>query len=177
MPSQGNSRVIKFRRLERSDFPLLQKWLAAPHVAVWWNERCDLSSVEAKYGPGIDGREPIYFYAIEHSAAPVGWIQWYRWRDFAAHASQLGADASSAGIDLAIGESEMTARGLGPVIMREFAEKHIFANRDVGAIVADPAATNLPSVSAFKKAGFTIVKTVRLRDEAFDRHVVRLDRG
>ena len=37
----GNLRqqsIISFRELERSDFPLLQKWLAAPHVAVWWNE-------------------------------------------------------------------------------------------------------------------------------------------
>ena len=48
---------ISFRPLQRSDFPLLQKWLAFPHVATWWNERFDLYSLEAKYGPDIDGRE------------------------------------------------------------------------------------------------------------------------
>jgi len=37
---------------------------------------------------------------------------------------------------------------------------------------ADPASTNLRSLSAFKKAGFNIVKTVRLADEAFERRVV-----
>ena len=47
----GSQSILSFRELGRSDFPLLQKWLAAPHVAAWWNERFDLASLEAKYGP------------------------------------------------------------------------------------------------------------------------------
>lgn len=50
-------------------------------------------------------------------------------------------------------------------------------NGGVCAIVADPAASNLRSVREFKKAGFKIVNTVQLVDEAFERHVVRMDRG
>jgi hypothetical protein len=46
----------------------------------------------------------------------------------------------------------------------------------VDAIVADPSVRNLNSVSAFKKAGFSIVSTVQLVDEDFEREVVRLDR-
>ena len=44
----GQQSIISFRKLGRSDFPLLQKWLAAPHVAVWWNERFDLASLEER---------------------------------------------------------------------------------------------------------------------------------
>jgi aminoglycoside 6'-N-acetyltransferase len=174
--SHASLPAITFRPLQRIDFPLLQKWLAAPHVVVWWNERFDISGLEAKYGPGIDGVEPIRVYVIQLGGVPIGWIQWYRWRDFPAHANRLGADASSAGIDLAIGEIEMTGRGFGPVIIREFGVKYIFVNRDINRIVADPATKNLRSVSAFKKAGFNIVKMVRLADEDFERHVVCLDR-
>ena len=173
----GRQSLISFRELGRSDFSLLQKWLAAPHVGVWWNERFDLASLEAKYGPAIDGREPIHVYVIQCDGVPIGWIQWYRWRDFPKHAIQVGADATSAGIDLAIGEVEMTGRGLGPAIIREFGASHIFINGDVGAIVADPSTSNRRSVSAFGKAGFNIVDTVQLVDEAFERHVLRLDRG
>jgi aminoglycoside 6'-N-acetyltransferase len=169
--------IISFRELGRSDFPLLQKWLAAPHVAVWWNERFDLTSLEAKYGPAIDKYEPIHVYLIEREGVPIGWIQWYRWRDFPEHAAQVGAAPMSAGIDLAIGEVEMTARGLGPTVIREFGTNYIFTNGDICAIVADPSTRNTRSVSAFRKAGFNIVDTVRLGDEAFERHVVRLDRG
>src|SRR5262249_34796455 len=117
------------------------------------------------------------FYVIEHRRVPIGWIQWYRWCHFPEHANRLGADTSSAGIDLAIGDIEMTGRGMGPVVIREFGTKYIFVNSDIGTIVAHPATTNLRSVSAFKKAGFNIVKTVRLADEPFERQVVRLDRG
>ena len=151
--------ILSFRELGRSDFPLLQKWLAAPHVAVWWNERFDLASLEAKYGPAIDGNEPIHVYLIQVEGAPIGWIQWYRWRDFPEHAI------------------EMTGRGLGPAAIREFCTKCIFTNGDVHAIVADPSTRNTRSVSAFRKAGFNIVDTVQLPDEAFERSIVRLDRG
>ena len=173
----GSQSVISFRPLGRSDFPLLQKWLAAPHVAVWWNEPFDVASLEAKYGPAIDGREPIHVYVIQNERVPIGWIQWYRWRDFPQHASRLGADPGSAGIDLAIGEIDMTGRGLGPTVVREFGANYIFVNGDVCAIVADPATSNRRSVRAFKKADFKIVNTVQLVDEAFERHVVRSHRG
>jgi aminoglycoside 6'-N-acetyltransferase len=175
-PSAENNRRISFRPMGRSDFPLLQKWLAAPHVAVWWNEHFDLASLEAKYGPGIDGSQPIYVYLIEFEGISIGWIQWYRWRDFPEHAIQLDADHRSAGIDLAIGEIEMTGRGLGPVIIREFGMHYIFTDGDLSAIVADPSVSNLNSVGAFKRAGFNFVRTVQLGDEAFARHVVRLER-
>jgi len=168
--------TISFRSLGRSDFSLLQGWLAARHVAVWWNERFDAESLEAKYGPRIDGREPIHVYLIQNESVPIGWIQWYRWRDFKVHADRLGADLCSAGIDLAIGEIHMTGRGLGPVVIREFAANYIFTNVEICAIVADPATKNLRSVRAFQKADFKIVNTVRLEGEAFERHVVRLDR-
>jgi aminoglycoside 6'-N-acetyltransferase len=173
----GQQSILSFRELGRSDLPLLQKWLAAPHVAVWWNERFDLTSLEAKYGPSIDGSEPIHVYLIQSEGVPIGWIQWYRWRDFPKHAIQVGADPMSARIDLAIGEIELTGRGLGPAVIREFGTNYIFTNGDVGAIVADPSARNKRSVRAFRKAGFNIVDTVQLVDEAFERHIVRWDRG
>jgi hypothetical protein len=43
-------------------------------VAVWWNENFDLASLEAKYGPGIDGSEPIHVYLIQFEGVPIGWI-------------------------------------------------------------------------------------------------------
>ena len=70
----------------------------------------------------------------------------------------------------------MTGRGLGPTVIREFGANYIFINADICAIVADPATNNLRSVRAFQKADFKIVNTVRLEDEAFERHVARLDR-
>ena len=167
---------ISFRPLCRSDFPLLQKWLSAPHVAAWWNESADLASIEAKYGPRVDGVEPTQVFVIEEAGKPIGWIQWYLWCAYSAHAHQVGAEAASAGIDLAIGELSKTGLGLGPVAIRDFITKVVFANPRVNAVIVDPDERNLRSLIAFKKAGFTPVSTTQLAGENCRRQVLRLHR-
>jgi RimJ/RimL family protein N-acetyltransferase len=167
---------ISFRPLERSDFPLLQEWLSAAHVAAWWNELLDLSGVEAKYGPRVDGAEPTYMFVIEQEVRPIGWIQWYLWSDYPEHARQLGAEPTSAGIDLAIGELSMTGLGLGPVIIRQFLDQFVFTNSNICAVVADPEESNIRSLHTFRKAGFNLANTVQLAGEGCRRQVVRLVR-
>ena len=167
---------ISFRPLERSDFPLLQEWLSAPHVAAWWNERLDLRGVEAKYGPRVDGTEPTHVFVIEQESRPVGWIQWYLWSDYPEHAGHLGAEPDSAGIDLAIGELGMTGLGLGPTAIREFVGQVVFSNPETRAVVSDPEESNLRSLRAFEKAGFKLIRTIQVNGERCRRQVVRLDR-
>jgi RimJ/RimL family protein N-acetyltransferase len=166
---------ISFRPLERSDFPLLQEWLSAPHVAAWWNERLDLPGVEAKYGPRVDGIEPTHMFMIEQEGRPTGWIQWYRWSDYPEHAGQLGAEPDSAGIDLAIGDPGMTGLSLGPNIIRMFVRQVVYSNPEVRAVVSDPGESNFRSLRAFEKAGFKVLRTVRIAGEGCWRQVVRLD--
>ena len=168
---------ISFRPVGRSDFPLLQQWLSAPHVAVWWNELHDLTSIEAKYGPRVDGAEPTHVFVIEWAAKPIGWIQWYLWSDYPDHALQLGAEPSSAGIDLAIAELAMTGLGLGPVAICAFLRQIVFADLRVSAVITDPEEGNVRSVRAFQKAGFTVTNTVQLAGENSKRRVVRIYRG
>ena len=167
---------ISFRPLGRSDFPLLQEWLSAPHVAAWWHECLDLAAVDAKYGPRVDGAEPTHVFVIEHGGRPVGWIQWYLWSDYPEHALQLRAEPASAGIDLAIGELAMTGLGLGPVAICEFLRQIVFRDPSVSAVITDPEEGNLRSLRAFQKAGFTVTNTVQLAGENFKRRVVRMDR-
>jgi RimJ/RimL family protein N-acetyltransferase len=167
---------LHFRPLRRSDFPLLQEWLSAPHVVAWWHEPLDLAGVEAKYGPRVDGSEPTRVFVVEHAGRPVGWIQWYLWSDYPEHAVQLGAEFSSPGIDLAIGELAMMGLGLGPFAIREFLRQIVFADASVSAVITDPEEGNLRSLRAFEKAGFTVTGTVQLMGENFNRRVVRMDR-
>jgi len=169
--------TISFRPLSRADFPLLQRWLVEPHVLIWWRDPLDLAGVHAKYGPRVDGAEPTYVFVIEVAGRSAGWIQWYRWSDYPAHAEQLGAAPASAGIDLAIGEKEMTGRGLGPDMIREFLQQVVFIDPAVTAIFADPQEANLRSLNAFQKAGFTVAQKVKLPGENFQRCVMRLERS
>jgi aminoglycoside 6'-N-acetyltransferase len=167
---------ISFRPLGRSDFPLLQKWLSSAHVNAWWRERLDLTSIEAKFGPRVDGVEPTHVFVMEHGGRPVGWLQWYLWSDYPQHAVQVRAELASAGIDLAIGELAMTGLGLGPVAICEFLAQIVFADPCVTAVVTDPEESNVRSLRAFTKAGFTLTDTIQLAGENFKRRVVRMDR-
>lgn len=45
--------LLSFRPLQRSDFALLRRWLAEPHVDAWWHDPLDLGAIEQKYGPRI----------------------------------------------------------------------------------------------------------------------------
>jgi len=167
---------ISFRPLSRPDFPLLQRWLSEPHVHAWWHEQLDLAAIQAKYGPRIDGLKPTHVFVIEEDGQPAGWIQWYRWLDYPTHAQQLGADRKSAGLDLAIGEKEMTGKGLGPAAIRQFLDQIVFTHPAISAVVSDPEENNLRSLRAFAKAGFTVTQKVKLPGESFQRCVVHLSR-
>jgi RimJ/RimL family protein N-acetyltransferase len=156
------------------DFPLLQKWLAEPHIVQWWRESLALDGIESKYGPRIDGTEPTHVFMIEVEGIPEGWIQWYRWEDYPKHAAILGADTDSAGIDLSIGRKEMLGKGLGPEAIRQFIDQFVFADSTINSVISDPEESNIRSRRAFEKAGFTFIKKVQLPGEPYRRCVVQL---
>jgi RimJ/RimL family protein N-acetyltransferase len=167
---------VQFRPLSRTNFPLLQTWLARPHVDAWWHDARDLAGVEAKYGPRVDGTDPTRTFVVETGNRPVGWVQWHYWRDYMAHGNQLGATIHDAGLDLAIGEPEFIGRGLGPAIIRAAVEQLIFVDPGVISCIADPEDKNSASLKAFEKAGFVLGSAVQLDGEDCIRRVVRRER-
>lgn len=167
---------ISFRPLGRADLPLMQRWLSLPHVDAWWHQPLDAAGVQAKYGPRIDGSEPTHVFLIEYGGRPIGWIQRYRWADYAEHAALLGAEPEAAGVDLAIGDVGMLGLGLGTRALRAFVDRIVFADSAITACVSDPEARNTRSVRVFEKAGFARARTVQLPGEDNTRHVMRCQR-
>ena len=163
-----------FRPLERSDFPLLQRWLAEPHVDAWWHQKLDLDGLERRYGPYIDGTAPAYGFVIQQDVRPIGFTQWYRWADYPDYAAPVNAGPQSAGIDLFIGELDMIGLGIGPRVIREFVHGIVFADSRMTSVIADPAVENLQSVRAFEKAGFTATNVIQRAGEDFERRLMRL---
>lgn len=165
---------ISFQPIKRSDFPQLENWLAEPHVKLWWHDELDAAAIEKKYGPRVDGTEPCHVFLIQYKRVPIGLIQYYLWSDYPKHATQLSAVENSAGIDLAIGNPQMVGRGLGSKIIREFLDQVVFKNPLVETVITDPEEKNVQSVRAFTKAGFQVVRSVRLANETNPRSVVLL---
>jgi RimJ/RimL family protein N-acetyltransferase len=157
--------MIRFRKLERGDLPLMHRWLNTPHVAEWWDdESLTLDEIIAKYSPRIDGREDVRCFVIVLGDAAIGYIQEYP------------ASENSAGIDLFIGEIRFHHRGLGASIIRQFLNDIVFSDPAVESCIIDPSVTNRGAIRAYEKAGFRFFKTEMNPGEAEAHHMMRIGR-
>ena len=145
--------AITFRLLRRDDLPLIHEWHQRPHVLRWWTERATMQEVEEHYLPTIEGTEPTDHYLALLDGEPLGMIQAYLMTDYPEYAEAAGEGEGTAGVDLFIGDQELTGRGLGTEMIRRFVEEIVFARPRTLACTADPDVRNSASIRAFEKAG------------------------
>lgn len=148
---------LAFRRLGQSDLSLLAAWISRPHVQEWWREPSDLSSVEEKYGPCVQGSDPTEVFIVEHGGAAVGMVQRYLLADEPGWLKSLapsGAHDKAAGIDYLVGEASAIGHGLGPTMIKAFVESTWSRYPEVTAMVVSVAQGNRRSWRALEKAGF-----------------------
>jgi aminoglycoside 6'-N-acetyltransferase len=149
--------TVSFRPLRRGDFSLLSTWFAKPHIEPWWREPHDIPSIEAQYGPSIDGGDPTEVFIIEQGGEPIGLVQRYLidenpgWKRSLAVA---GIPPASAGIDYLLGEEALTGQGLGPRMIDRFVAETWQRYPDVSAIVIAIRQENRRSWRAVEKSGF-----------------------
>jgi aminoglycoside 6'-N-acetyltransferase len=126
--------------------PLIERWLAMPHVAEWW--------------PGVDRQianirshldEPnIELFLVHAAERPIGYLQCY---DVPAGGHPFPDHPSgSRGIDQFIGEAEMISRGHGSTFIRNFVDR--LFETGVPRVMTDPDPANTRAIRAYEKAGF-----------------------
>ena len=158
--------MIGFRKLERRDLPVMDRWLNTPHVVQWWSDDGRaLDEIVAKYTPRIDGLEDVRCFVIVHGDTPIGYIQEYP------------VDERSVGIDLFIGEVAFHHRGLGASIIRKFLGGVVFADPAIEICVIDPAVSNRGAIRAYEKAGFSYYKTIVQPGEHEAHYMMRIGRA
>jgi RimJ/RimL family protein N-acetyltransferase len=170
-------RAIGFRPMTEEDLRLVHEWLRRPHVQRWWNDRPSYEGVRDRYLPAIEGTDPTDLYIAHLDGRPIGFVQTYLVSSYPGFARLVGAGEGVAGMDLLIGEEELTGRGLGTELIRRFAEEVVFANPATSACLADPHVENLASIRAFEKAGFRIVDEIVDPEDGEDHYVVRRERA
>ncbi len=159
------------------DLRQLHEWLQRPHVRRWFREGGTYEDVFEHYLPAIEGTYPTDHYFVLLDGRPVGWLQTYVVLDHPAYAELIGiSDPATAGVDILIGEVELTGRGLGSEVLRRFVADVVFARPETTSCVADPDARNIASLRAFEKAGFRQVKSVVEPEDGQTHALVRLDR-
>ncbi|GGL50838.1 GNAT family N-acetyltransferase [Wenxinia marina] len=134
----------RFRPATPADLPLLRRWIAAPHVAEWWDaeDPCDES----------DLADPsVRRWIVEPGGAPFAYAQDY---DPHAEPGHHFADLprGARGIDQFIGEAAMTGRGHGTAFLRQRVAE-LFAE-GAPAIGTDPHPDNARAIAVYRKVGF-----------------------
>ena len=102
----------QFRPMTAADLPLVQRWLAMPHVREWWgdpDEQFGLVSGDMTH-PAMDQ------YVVSFGPRPIGYLQCYRMTEWN---TDFGPQPDGTrGIDQMIGEPDMIERGHGSGFIR-----------------------------------------------------------
>lgn len=134
---------IAFRPLAAADVPALVGWQHAPHAVRWFPERLDLAAARRKYAPRIAGESPVRVHVALVDGRDVGFLQHYL------------ANRDEAGIDFAIGDPELTGRGVGPQLIWGYVRDIVLpAHPAARYVMASPEVANTRSIRALEKAGF-----------------------
>lgn len=148
-----------FRRVTRSDFPLIAAWLAQPEVHRWWQHEWSPEAVERDFGPSVDGAESNEDWLALLGGQPVGLVQRSRVdhyeenvRDFAVLG---GVPADALTIDYLLGEGR--GAGRGTEMLAAFVQRSWADHPAVQSIVVSVVAANRSSWRALERAGFRVV--------------------
>jgi RimJ/RimL family protein N-acetyltransferase len=170
------------------DLDDLRRWLNSPHVYEWWGvssgpgslggagpDAATAQQVHDKYGPSIgNDAATTHRHVIELDGRPVGLIQYFRLEDEPAYADAIGETAPGVvGIDLLVGESDVTGRGVGASALDAYVRTVVFADPRVTRATGGPHPDNRRSCRAFEKAGFVALRDVVVPGEGPERIYVR----
>jgi aminoglycoside 6'-N-acetyltransferase len=148
---------ILLRPLERSDFPLLARWLEEPLVARWWAHETTLEAVERDFGPAVDGAEPTRMYLGWAEGRPVGLVQVYAIAAYPEYVAEFaGVCAVPPGalsVDYLIGEPSARGRGLGAGLIAAAVARGFADHPDAQDVLVPVAAANVVSWRALRRAG------------------------
>jgi aminoglycoside 6'-N-acetyltransferase len=176
--------MMTWRRVTPADFPLLARWLAAPHVARWWHHETAAEAVERDFGPSARGEEPNEDLLVFLDGSPLGLLQRSFLHDYPEYLIELvpvtAVPARAMTIDYLIGDAADVGRGIGTNLIRSALDHLWLDHKDAECVIVAVHADNIASWRALEKAGLVRVGSGELKpDNPIDdrrHHVYRVDR-
>jgi aminoglycoside 6'-N-acetyltransferase len=158
----------------------VRRWLLEPHVKRWWDDGSHPPYPDGQideYREAMQGRDPTYHYLARIDDRPVGMFQHYRIADDPEYAAALALDEEAVGVDLFIGEADLTGRGHGPALLRAFLRDVALPFHRIDVCVIGPSVSNAHAIRAYEKAGFRRLRQVRVANEPEPELLMRITRA
>ena len=135
-------------------------WMRRAHVVATWGQDWDVPTWSAEIARQLAG-EHSRPWTIWRGRRAIAYVEVYRVaRDVIAEA--VPTAAHDLGVHLAIGEPELTGRGVGRALLDALAEGLFAADPGCPRVVGDPAVGHEAARRAFLAAGFAVVGEVDL---------------
>lgn len=153
--------TLRFRPMGDADLKAVVRWLAAPHVRLWWAvDEGGVDAVRRKYEQRLHGPGPVRMWVVEVDGEPIGFLQDYP-ADADGECRESTAYPAAAGFDYLIGEASYLGKGLGTRMVWEFCRDVLRPTYPAAEhFVASPSHRNEASLRALAKCGFDAVRTV-----------------
>ncbi|MHA6763231.1 GNAT family N-acetyltransferase [Streptacidiphilus sp. PAMC 29251] len=160
-------------RLPR-DLPLIAGWMNDPVVAAFWELAGPTELTEHHIREQLDGDGRSVPCLGLLDGIPMSYWEVYR-ADLDPLARHYPALPHDTGVHLLLGPPECRGRGIGPLLLRAVAERALTERHAARRIVAEPDVRNIPSVRAFRRAGFQHAQDLALPAKhaalmVYDRH-------
>jgi aminoglycoside 6'-N-acetyltransferase len=155
-PSDG----LSFRPMAAADFPLMTRWLAAPHVKAFYQPApISLDEVTARYGPRLDAAWPTRCHIALSRGRPFGYLQCYRNADWADWSQTTGVEGGVS-IDLYIGDADFVGRGFGRAMLAGYVRDVAFPQfPDERLCYIAHAVDNANALACSQAVGFRFART------------------
>jgi len=152
LPLLQNTWSIRFAWPWGDDLARVHSWMAAPHVAAYWNQAWSVQRWATELAGQLAG-ECSRPCLVTLDGEPFAYVEIYRAvRDrLAVHYAVRPHDL---GVHIAIGNRDRCGRGLGTALLRLVADGLLAVEPACTRVVAEPDETNVAAVDAFSRAGF-----------------------
>ena len=141
-----------FRPVTAGDLPMLEAWLAKPHMREWWGEP-ERGMEEIRENIDSISVEPLI---VELGGKPIAYLQSYDPHLEEDHPYQ-DQPTGTLGVDLSIGEPDLLGLGHGSALLDQFVEE--LFEEGVPRVIIDPDPSNGRAIRAYEKAGFRAFDT------------------
>lgn len=163
---------LSFRGMDNNpeDRAQLLEWLSNPTVVrLAWNEEApwDMSKIQEHFFADLENEDGETRCFIELKGEPIGYVQYYPVTEDSYRFTPsvtFGLVDGGYGMDMLIGYPGLWSKGVGARTVGMIAE-HLYDEKGVSLLCADPEASNVRSVSFWKKAGFEQVGSIPGYDE------------